>query len=100
VPWTPPLWLRKLDLVRDECRQDPAFGLPPEEKLERIALLLLRRQAAAAHRLAQRDYDFSDAVSIIEEQKGRLDEECLDLWARRLYVEQELAYVMRGGTVG
>ena len=49
---------------------------------------------------AQRDYDFSDAVSIIEEQKGRLDEEYLDLWARRLYVEQELAYVMRGGTVG
>lgn len=49
---------------------------------------------------AQRDYDFSDAVSIIEEQKGQLDEEYLDLWARRLYVEQELAYVMRGGTVG
>lgn len=49
---------------------------------------------------AQRDYDFSDAVSVVEEQKGRLDEEYLDLWARRLYVEQELAYVMRGGTVG
>ena len=49
---------------------------------------------------AQRDYDFSDAVSIIEEQKGRLDEEYLDLWARRLGVEQELAYVMRGGTIG
>ncbi len=49
---------------------------------------------------AQRDYDFSDAVSVIEEQKGRLDEEYLDLWARRLRVEQELAYVMRGGTVG
>ena len=49
---------------------------------------------------AQRDYDFSDAVSIIEEQKGRLEEEHLDLWARRLYVEQELAYVMRGGTIG
>ncbi len=49
---------------------------------------------------AQRDYDFSDAVSIIEEQKGRLDEEYLDLWARRLFVEQELAYIMRGGTVG
>ena len=49
---------------------------------------------------AQRDYDFSAAVSVIEEQKGRLDEEYLDLWARRLYVEQELAYAMRGGTVG
>lgn len=49
---------------------------------------------------AQRDYDFSDAVSVVEEQKGRLDEEYLGLWARRLGVEQELAYVMRGGTVG
>ena len=71
MPWTPPFWLRRLDLVREECRQDPAFGLPPEEKLERIALLmgwglallsekaawrgvtpdqLLREQAARAHR--------------------------------------------------
>src|SRR3989304_1455659 len=35
---------------------------------------------------AQRDYDFRAAVSVIEEQKGRLDEEHLDLWARRPYV--------------
>ncbi len=71
MAWTPSFWLRKLDLVREECREDPAFGLPPEEKLERIALLvgwglsllsakatrwgvtpdrLLRDQAASAHR--------------------------------------------------
>jgi hypothetical protein len=52
VAWTPPFWLRRLDLVREECRQDPAFGLPPEAKLERIALLavwaagMLREKAA------------------------------------------------------
>lgn len=71
MSWTPPFWLRKLDLVRDECRHDPAFGLAPAEKLERIALLmgwgvsllrekaawrgltpeeLLREQASRAHR--------------------------------------------------
>lgn len=49
---------------------------------------------------AQRDYDFSDAVSIVEEQRGTLDEEYLDLWARRLGVERELAYVMREGAIG
>ena len=75
MAWTPPFWLRKLDLVREECRHDPAFGLPPGEKLERIARLmgwglsllsekaawrgvtpdqLLRQQAAAAHRLRPR----------------------------------------------
>ncbi len=49
---------------------------------------------------AQRDYDFSDAVSIVEEQAGRLDEGYLDVWARRLGVEQELAYILRGGPAG
>jgi hypothetical protein len=44
---------------------------------------------------AQRDYDFTDAVSVVEEQKGRLDEAYLDLWARQLGVEQELQYAMR-----
>ncbi len=52
MAWTPPFWLRKVDLTRKECREDPAYGLPPEEKLERIALLmgwavdLLRQKAA------------------------------------------------------
>jgi len=40
VPWIPPFWLRKLDLIRKECREDPAYGLPPADKLERIALLM------------------------------------------------------------
>lgn len=46
---------------------------------------------------AQRDYDLTDAVSIVEEQRGQLDEAYLDTWARRLGVEQELAYVLSGG---
>lgn len=71
MSWTPPFWLRKLDVVRKECRRDPAYGLRPEEKLDRIALLmgwglgllyekaawrgttpdqLLREQAASSHR--------------------------------------------------
>lgn len=48
----------------------------------------------------QREYDFSDAVSVIEEQGRRLDEGYLNLWARRLGVEAELAYVFGGGAVG
>ena len=45
--------MRKIDLVRKACREDPAFGLPPAEKLDRVALLaswavtLLSRKAAA-----------------------------------------------------
>ena len=47
------LRIRKIDLVRKSCREDPAFGLPPAAKLDRIALLaawavdLLARKAAA-----------------------------------------------------
>ena len=48
--------------------------------------------------VAQRDYDLTDAVSIVEEQRGQLDEEYLDSWARRLGVQQEMAYVLGGGT--
>lgn len=40
MAWTPPFRLRKLDVIRKECREDPAYGLPPTEKLERIALLM------------------------------------------------------------
>lgn len=51
---------------------------------------------------AQRDQDLIDAVGIVEEQRGvqrgALDEEYLDLWAGRLGIEQELAYILRGGT--
>lgn len=47
---------------------------------------------------AQRDQDLIDAAGIAEEQRGKLDEAYLDLWARRLGIEQELAYVLRGGT--
>jgi hypothetical protein len=36
----PPFRLRKLDLLRKDCLEDPAYGLPPAEKLERIALLM------------------------------------------------------------
>jgi hypothetical protein len=119
--WTPPFWLRRLDLVREACRLDPAYGLPPEEKLDRIALLMgwglsvlsekaarrgvapdqiLREQAMRADRRRARGSERAcNAVSIIEEQEGRLDEAYLDLWAPRLGVEQELAYVMRGGTL-
>jgi hypothetical protein len=45
--------MRKIDLVRKACREDPAFGLPPAAKLDRIALLafwavsLLSRKAAS-----------------------------------------------------
>jgi hypothetical protein len=49
---------------------------------------------------AQRDYDFGDAISVIEEQKGQLDEDYLDLWARRLGVHEELDYVWRHGAGG
>jgi hypothetical protein len=63
--------IRKIDLLGKSCREDPAFGLPPASKLDRIALLaswsvdllarkaaaravsgdaLLREQAARAHR--------------------------------------------------
>ena len=48
--------------------------------------------------VAQRDYDLTDAVSIVEEQRGQLDEAYLGEWASRLGVEQELAYMPRGGT--
>lgn len=44
------------------------------------------------------DQDLIDAAGIAEEQRGKLDEAYLDLWARRLGIEQELAYVLRGGT--
>lgn len=47
---------------------------------------------------AQRDQDLIDAAGIAEEQRGVLDEEYLDLWARRLSIDQELAYILRGGT--
>jgi hypothetical protein len=48
---------------------------------------------------AQRDYDLTDAVSVVEEQRrGGLDETYLDSWARRLGVEQELSYVLGGGS--
>ncbi len=40
MAWTPPFWLEKLHRVREECRHDPAYGLPPEQKLERIGLLM------------------------------------------------------------
>jgi hypothetical protein len=40
VAWAPQFRLRKLDLLRKGCREDPAYGLPPAEKLERIALLM------------------------------------------------------------
>jgi hypothetical protein len=46
---------------------------------------------------AQRDQDLIDAVGIVEEQRGRLDQRHLDLWARRLGIEQELAYILTGG---
>ena len=46
---------------------------------------------------AQRDQDLIDAVGVVEEQHGRLDQQHLELWARRLGVEQELAYVLTGG---
>lgn len=46
---------------------------------------------------AQRDQDLIDAVGIVEEQRGRLDQQYLDLWARQLGIEQELAYMLTGG---
>jgi hypothetical protein len=46
---------------------------------------------------AQRDQDLIDAVGIVEEQLGRLDQQHLDLWARRLGIEQELAHILTGG---
>jgi hypothetical protein len=68
---TAPFRMLKIDLVRKACREDPAFGLAPAAKLDRIALLacwavsllsqkaawrgvtrdeLLREQAMRAHR--------------------------------------------------
>jgi hypothetical protein len=46
---------------------------------------------------AQRDQDLIDAAGIVEEQRGRLEQQYLDLWARRLGIEQELAYILTGG---
>lgn len=46
---------------------------------------------------AQRDQDLIDTVGVVEEQQGRLDEDYLDLWARRLGVWQELSYILGGG---
>jgi hypothetical protein len=49
----PAFQIRRIDLIRQACREDPAFGLPPAAKLDRIALLaswavdLLGRKAAA-----------------------------------------------------
>ena len=40
MAWTPPFWLRRPDLLRKDCREDPAYGLSPAEKLERITLLM------------------------------------------------------------
>lgn len=48
--------------------------------------------------VAQRDYDLTDAVSIVEEQRGQLDAAYLHTWAGRLGVEEELTYVLGGGT--
>jgi hypothetical protein len=53
--------------------------------------LLLQKLTAATANL-------TDAVSIVEEQRGQLDEAYLYSWARRLGVEQELTYVLAGGT--
>lgn len=34
-----PFHIRNIELVRKACREDPAFGLPPAAKLDRVALL-------------------------------------------------------------
>lgn len=48
--------------------------------------------------VVQRDYDLADAVTIVEEQRAQLDQVYLRTWAARLGVEDELAYVLGGGT--
>jgi len=49
---------------------------------------------------AGRPHDFEDALSVLATQRGRLDERYMADWAARIGVYDELAYILRGGTVG
>ena len=44
--------------------------------------------------------DFEDVVSVLSRHRDTLDIGYMEDWAWRLRVYDELAYVMRGGTVG
>ena len=73
MAWTPPFWLRRLDLVREECRLDPAHGLPPAEKLDRIALLMGWGLTLLSEKAAWRGVT---ADEVLREQAMRAERRC------------------------
>jgi hypothetical protein len=121
VPWTSPLWLRKLDLVREEHARATSPELLPTERfrlaceLMAFALNSLRRQAQEEGcRVSELLFRYEQATERffsrdVSRPRDRHDEAALDR-RRALEVEgrnvwfvsayDELAYVMRGGTVG
>lgn len=48
---------------------------------------------------AGRPRDFEDSISVLVRQKGKLDDAYIADWAWRLGVYDELAYILRGGTL-
>ncbi|MBI4608765.1 MAG: hypothetical protein HY726_07150 [Candidatus Rokubacteria bacterium] len=49
---------------------------------------------------AGRPRDFEDAISVLARQRDKLDERYMTDWAWRIGAYDELAYILRGGTVG
>jgi len=84
----------------------PADLLLPRSAHEDSALQRRRRQPLGAmtfsviapedlilHKLrAGRPRDFEDTLSVLQHQRGQLDEEYLETWAQRIGVAEELSY--------
>ncbi len=106
--WNPMARANQLRLIHGNLRID--LLLPADENVRHA---LTRRCLKRWHRrrlwfVAPEDLilqklkvgrprDFEDALSILELQKGWLDEAYLHQWGRKLGIVEELAYVMRRG---
>ena len=49
---------------------------------------------------AGRPRDFEDVVSVLSRHREKLDMRYMEEWAWRVRVNDELSYVLRGGTIG
>lgn len=66
-----------------------------------MTLSVIAPEDLILHKLrAGRPRDFEDTLSVLQHQRGQLDEEYLETWARRIGVVDELSYcrsLLRGG---
>jgi len=72
VVWTPPLWLRKLDLVRDEYRWASRRELSPDERFRIACELLAFAQESLRRQAQEHGCSVSDLLFRYERATARL----------------------------